>query len=44
MADLIVSGRSRHADINHLDFRWDRFADDDLLVSPHPYVGAGQMR
>jgi sarcosine oxidase subunit beta len=44
MADLIVSGQSRHADIDHLDFRWDRFADDDLLVSPNPYVGAGQMR
>jgi len=44
MADLMVKGQSRHADIDHRDFRWDRFASGDLLVSPHPYVGAGQMR
>jgi sarcosine oxidase, subunit beta len=44
MADLICQGQSRHADIDHHDFRWDRFASGDLLVSPHPYVGAGQMR
>ena len=44
MADLITSGVSRHADIDHRDFRWERFGEDDLLVSPHPYVGAGQMR
>jgi glycine/D-amino acid oxidase-like deaminating enzyme len=44
MADLIVTGSSRHADIDHRDFRWERFSQEDLLVSPHPYVGAGQMR
>ena len=44
MADLITTGASRHADIDHHDFRWERFAEDELLVSPHPYVGAGQMR
>lgn len=44
MADLITVGASRHPDIDHLDFRWDRFATDDLLVSPNPYAGAGQMR
>jgi sarcosine oxidase subunit beta len=44
MADLIIAGTSRHADVDHHDFRWDRFATDDLLVSPHPYAGAGQMR
>jgi sarcosine oxidase, subunit beta len=44
MADLITVGTSRHPDIDHHDFRWDRFASDDLLVSPHPYAGAGQMR
>jgi sarcosine oxidase, subunit beta len=44
MADLIVHGRSRHPDIDHRDFRWERFGQEDLLVSPHPYVGAGQMR
>jgi glycine/D-amino acid oxidase-like deaminating enzyme len=44
MADLITVGTSRHPDIDHNDFRWDRFATDDFLVSPHPYAGAGQMR
>ena len=44
MADLIVEGSSRHPDIDHRDFRWERFDEEDLLVSPHPYVGAGQMR
>ena len=43
-ADLITVGTSRHPDVDHHDFRWDRFATDDLLVSPHPYAGAGQMR
>jgi sarcosine oxidase subunit beta len=44
MADLITSGRSRHPDVDHNDFRWERFAAGDHLVSPHPYIGAGQMR
>ena len=44
MADLITTGASRYADICHHEFRWERFAEDELLVSPHPYVGAGQMR
>jgi sarcosine oxidase, subunit beta len=44
MADLITVGESRHPDVDHADFRWERFAADDLLVSPHPYAGAGQMR
>jgi glycine/D-amino acid oxidase-like deaminating enzyme len=44
MADLMTMGASRHPDIDHRDFRWDRFATDNPLVSPHPYAGAGQMR
>ncbi len=44
MADLMTTGRSRHPDIDHNDFRWERFASNDHLVSPHPYAGAGQMR
>ena len=44
MADLITVGKSRHPDVDHHDFRWNRFATDDFLVSPHPYAGAGQMR
>ncbi len=44
MADLICHGSSRHADIDHRDFRLDRFARAEPLVSPYPYAGAGQMR
>ena len=44
MADLIVAGSSRHPDVDQRDFRWNRFADEDPTVSPHPYLGAGQMR
>jgi glycine/D-amino acid oxidase-like deaminating enzyme len=44
MADLLVNGKSRHADVDHRDFRWERFCEDDPLVSQHPYAGAGQMR
>ncbi|HWD55810.1 MAG TPA: FAD-binding oxidoreductase [Acidimicrobiales bacterium] len=43
-ADLIVHGTSRHADIDHRDFRWERFSEQEPLVSEHPYAGAGQMR
>jgi sarcosine oxidase subunit beta len=44
VADLITAGRSRHPDVDHNDFRWERFAARQHLVSPHPYAGAGQMR
>jgi sarcosine oxidase, subunit beta len=44
MADLICVGSSRHHDVDPRDFRWERFAAHDLLMSPHPYVGAGQLR
>ncbi len=44
MADLIISGVSRHADVDARDFRLARFDEGDLLLSPHPYAGAGQMR
>ena len=44
MADLIVTGRSRHDDVEARDFRLERFEEDRFLTSPHPYVGAGQMR
>jgi glycine/D-amino acid oxidase-like deaminating enzyme len=44
MADLVVHGKSRHADVDHRDFRWERFGEQDPLVSEHPYAGAGQMR
>jgi sarcosine oxidase subunit beta len=44
MADLVVHGKSRHEDVDHRDFRWERFSEVDPLVSEHPYAGAGQMR
>jgi len=44
MADIMIKGTSRHRDVEAADFRWDRFAAGEHLVSPHPYAGAGQMR
>jgi glycine/D-amino acid oxidase-like deaminating enzyme len=43
-ADLVTKGRSRYDDVDVDEFRLGRFADGELLVSPHPYAGAGQMR
>lgn len=44
IADLVIDGRSADPRIPETDFRLSRFADGDLLKSPYPYVGAGQMR
>jgi sarcosine oxidase, subunit beta len=44
MADIICSGDSTDPDVNAADFRFERFAQGELLVSPHPYAGAGEMR
>jgi sarcosine oxidase, subunit beta len=44
IADLVVDGTSSDADIPAEDFRLARFAEGAPLRSPHPYVGAGQMR
>lgn len=44
VADLVLDGRSRVADVPELDFRLSRFAEGDPLRSPYPYVGAGEMR
>ncbi len=44
IADLVVDGRSADPRIPESDFRFSRFAEDDLLKTPYPYVGAGQMR
>ena len=44
MADLLTSGHSRHPDVDPSDFRFERFAEGKPLMSPRPYVGAGQMR
>ncbi len=44
VADLLVDGRSSDPRIPEADFRLSRFAEGQLLKSPYPYVGAGQMR
>jgi len=44
VADLVVDGHSSDPRIPHTDFLLSRFAEGDLLKSPYPYVGAGQMR
>jgi sarcosine oxidase subunit beta len=44
IADLVVDGKSSDPGIPESDFRVSRFAEGALLRSPHPYVGAGEMR
>jgi glycine/D-amino acid oxidase-like deaminating enzyme len=44
MADLVLEGDSTAPDVTARDFRLERFAEHDPLVSEHRYVGAGQMR
>lgn len=44
VADLVTEGRSRDPRIPETDFRLARFAEDNLLTSRYPYVGAGEMR
>jgi len=44
IADLVIDGRSADARIPETDFRLSRFAEEDPLRSPYPYVGAGEMR
>jgi glycine/D-amino acid oxidase-like deaminating enzyme len=44
VADLVVDGKSRDPAVPEADFRLSRFAEGDALRSPHPYVGAGEMR
>jgi len=44
IADLVLDGRSADPRIPESDFRLSRFVEDDLLKTPYPYVGAGEMR
>ncbi|HEX5144195.1 MAG TPA: FAD-binding oxidoreductase [Mycobacterium sp.] len=44
VADIVVDGRSADPRIPETDFRLSRFAEGDLLKTPFPYVGAGEMR
>lgn len=44
VADIVIDGHSSDPRIPASDFRFSRFAEDDPLKTPYPYVGAGQMR
>ncbi len=44
VADLVVDGHGSDPRIPSSDFRFSRFAEGELLKTPYPYVGAGQMR
>ena len=44
VADLVIDGHSADPRIPETDFRLSRFAEGDLLKTPYPYVGAGEMR
>ena len=44
IADLVTDGHSCDPRIPESDFRLTRFAEDNLLKSRYPYVGAGEMR
>lgn len=44
VADLVTGGSTTLPNVNPRDFRYSRFAENDLLVSLNPYEGAGEMR
>ncbi|MDT7563872.1 MAG: hypothetical protein QOG76_2496, partial [Pseudonocardiales bacterium] len=44
VADLVTGGASANPHVCEADFRLSRFAEGAPLRSPHPYVGAGEMR
>jgi glycine/D-amino acid oxidase-like deaminating enzyme len=44
LADLVQHGTSGNPAVPEADFRIGRFAEGAPLRSPHPYVGAGEMR
>lgn len=44
VAELLLDGRTTLPNVEAADFRYERFAQGRPLLSPHPYVGAGEMR
>src|SRR5690606_18588267 len=42
-ADLLTKGATDLPNVDPRDFRYERFAEGDLLVSLNPYEGAGEM-
>ncbi|WP_040795934.1 NAD(P)/FAD-dependent oxidoreductase [Nocardia higoensis] len=43
-ADLLTKGTTDLPNVDPRDFRYERFAEGDLLLSLNPYDGAGEMR
>jgi glycine/D-amino acid oxidase-like deaminating enzyme len=44
VADLLIDGETSLPNVTPSDFRYARFAENDLLFSLNPYEGAGEMR
>ncbi|WP_405134038.1 FAD-dependent oxidoreductase [Nocardia sp. NBC_01388] len=44
VADLLLHNGTELPNVDAADFRYERFAEGRPLLSPHPYVGAGEMR
>jgi glycine/D-amino acid oxidase-like deaminating enzyme len=44
VADLLTTGTTTLPNVEPSDFRYSRFAENDLLLSLNPYEGAGEMR
>jgi sarcosine oxidase subunit beta len=44
VADIVIDGSSSDPRVPASDFRLSRFAEGELLRSPYPYSGAGEMR
>lgn len=44
VADMVLTGTTTLKNVDPHDFRYSRFAENDLLVSLNPYEGAGEMR
>ncbi|WP_327143055.1 NAD(P)/FAD-dependent oxidoreductase [Nocardia sp. NBC_01327] len=44
VADLLLHNGTELPNVEAADFRYERFAEGRPLLSPHPYVGAGEMR
>lgn len=44
VAELVTDGSTTLPNVDPRDFRYSRFAENDLLVSLNPYEGAGEMR
>ncbi|SLI39166.1 FAD dependent oxidoreductase [Mycobacteroides abscessus subsp. abscessus] len=44
VADLLTKGTTDLPHVDPRDFRYERFAEGEPLLSRHPYAGAGEMR